>query len=299
MNEQLKDKQILVVYGGPGNEREISLRTGRAIYDTLVSGGYGDNVEEFILDKDNARELLSYRPDICFVAVHGKFGEDGVIQGFLEFLGIPYTGSGVTSSALAMDKGLSKIIFEANNIPTPKYYFGGGAEPEFIPCVVKPAREGSTIGISIVRNAEDYSAAILEAKKYDDHVLVEEFIEGKEFTVSMINGELLPIIHIRPNSGFYDYTSKYTKGATQYLFDTGLNDAETALVNTAALNAYKALGCKGVARADVIFANGIPYVLEVNTMPGMTETSLVPKAAKQAGMTFLELVEKMLAGAIS
>ncbi|MDR2400728.1 MAG: D-alanine--D-alanine ligase [Deferribacteraceae bacterium] len=291
----LKEKKILVVYGGIGTEREVSLCTGKNVYDTLKSGGY--EVEAFILNEDNIYEILSRHPDICFNAVHGKYGEDGVLQGFLEMAGIAYTGSGVASSMMAYNKYMAKLAFEKNAIPTPRYYqFGSGGEPQFMPCVIKPAREGSTVGVSIVHTRAHYKQAGALAKKYDDCVLVEEYIDGKEITISVINGKVLSPIYIKPHSGFYDYASKYTAGATDYLFETGLSDAETDLVKATAVSAYKALNCLGAARVDIIFRD-IPYVLEVNTVPGLTETSNLPKAAEHDGISQLELFEMMLATA--
>jgi D-alanine-D-alanine ligase len=292
----LREKKILVVYGGIGSEREVSLRTGKNVFDTLKGGGY--DVEAFILDEDNIYEILGRHPDICFNAVHGKYGEDGVLQVFLEMAGIAYTGSGVAASMMAYNKYMSKLAFEKNAIPTPRYYQFGVkiGDPKYMPCVVKPAREGSTVGVSVVHTRDHYKQAGSLAKKYDDCVLVEEFIDGKEITVSIINGRVLSPILIKPLSGFYDYASKYTTGATEYLFDIGLSAGETELVKTTAVSAYKALNCAGAARVDIIFRE-IPYVLEVNTVPGLTETSNLPKAAEHDGISQLELFEMMLASA--
>jgi D-alanine-D-alanine ligase len=291
----LKEKKILVVYGGIGSEREVSLSTGQNVFETLKKGGY--DAEAFVLNEDNIYEILSRHPDICFNAVHGKYGEDGVLQGFLEMAGIAYTGSGVAASMMSYNKYMSKLAFEKNAIPTPGYYqFSTEGDPQFMPCVIKPAREGSTVGVSIVHTRDHYKQAGLLAKKYDDCVLVEEYIEGKEITVSIVNGLVLSPILIKPLSGFYDYASKYTVGSTEYLFDAGLSPAETELVKSTAISAYKALNCLGAARVDLIFRE-IPYVLEVNTVPGLTETSNLPKAAEHDGISQLELFEMMLSSA--
>jgi D-alanine-D-alanine ligase len=192
---------------------------------------------------------------------------------------------------------MAKLAFEKNAIPTTKYYqFVSGGDPQFMPCVIKPAREGSTVGVSIVHTRDHYKQAGSLAKKYDDCVLVEEYIEGKEITVSIVNSKVLPPILIKPLSGFYDYASKYTPGSTEYVFDTGLSASETNLVKATAVSAYKALNCLGAARVDLIFRD-IPYVLEVNTVPGLTETSNLPKAAEHDGISQLELFEMMLSSA--
>ena len=294
--KSIREKKIAVIYGGPGSEREVSLKTGRAVYDTLNEAGFK---YLSLLDGSDLSEILKIRPDICFNAMHGRYGEDGALQGFLEILGIPYTGSGVSASSLAFDKHLSKLSFAANNIPTPAYeILKDGELPQKFPCVVKPAREGSTIGITIVKSPEGANEAVKLARRYDKKVMAEEFIEGKEFTVSIFNELVLPAIWIKPVSGFYDYESKYTPGKTLYLFDLNISDKDKLEVQRVALGAYKALGCKGAARTDIIFDNKTAYVLEVNTMPGMTGTSLLPKAAREAGISFAELLTMMLQDAV-
>ncbi len=294
----MKSKSICVLYGGHPSEREVSLRTGKAVYDSLVNSGY-TNVTLLDIKGSNAEELLDISPDVCFIAIHGRYGEDGVLQGYLEMLMIPFTGSGVSASAVAFDKTLSKLCFESCKVPTPPYYVVNGCEAasRFMPCVIKPAREGSTVGITIARSSEEFSKGVELALQYDKKVMVEKFIPGKEFTVSIFDGEAFPPIWIKPASGFYDYKSKYTKGATEYLFDLEISEAEMELVKKTALKAYNSVGCEGVARVDIIYDGEIPWVLEVNTVPGMTETSLLPKAAERAGMSFLQLVERMLAQA--
>ncbi|MBC7196436.1 MAG: D-alanine--D-alanine ligase [Deferribacterales bacterium] len=292
----MKDKKIAVLYGGLSSEREVSLKTGKAVYNTLVENGY-KNAVLVDVDKNIVQTLLKLNPDICFNALHGKFGEDGTIQGLLETLGIRYTGSNVAASAVAFDKVLSKYVFVANNIPTADYVVLESNVSINIPfekCVVKPAREGSTIGISIVENNKDFAAAVNLAFKYDSKVIIEKFISGKELTVSIVGEEVFPPIWIRPKKGFYDYESKYTKGMTEYIFETGLSDRELGKLKDLALKSVKVLGCTSAARADFIYDNNKFYVLEVNTCPGMTETSLLPNAARKAGLSFIELIEKML-----
>ncbi|MBC7333518.1 MAG: D-alanine--D-alanine ligase [Actinobacteria bacterium] len=297
---------IGVIAGGLSSEREISLKTGEEIYKSLLRLGYR---AVFIDFKDKFCERLR-SIDLAFLALHGKYGEDGTVQGLLELLGIPYTGSGVLSSAMAMDKIISKKIFERENIPTPEYIpLSSGDEVDFYwlkvrvqkelsyPAVVKPSREGSTIGISIVHNDSELEKGVRLAFTYDSKVLIERFISGKLLTVSILGDKpvALPVIEIRPKSGFYDYTSKYTVGSTDYIVPAPLDDSLSEHIKSLALRAHKSLDCFGISRVDLILdENNNPYILEVNTMPGMTSTSLVPKAAKAAGIDFDLLVEIIL-----
>lgn len=285
-----KDR-IAVLYGGLSSEREVSLKTGKGIYDALLRKGYKNT---FLVDVgwDLVEVLLREKPDFCFIALHGRYGEDGSVQGLLEYMRIPYNGSGVSASAVAFDKVFTKKILKSAGIPTPDYFVYRGEErSKFYPCVVKPAREGSTIGVSIVYDDEQFYNAIEEAKKYDDKIIVEKFVSGKELTVSILDELILPIIWIRPLKGFYDYTSKYTKGMTEYLFDTGLTDEQEEYIKSIAKDTYDLIGCESGARVDIIFDGVLPYVLEVNTLPGMTETSLLPNAASRYGISYDDLVE--------
>lgn len=293
--------RIAVLMGGKSAEREVSLKTGSAVAAALKANGH--EIVEIDAAGDLAAELAEAAPEIAFIALHGRWGEDGTVQGMLEMMGIPYTGSGVAASALAMDKILSKILFIAKGIPTPGYALLGpgqgasdiGLKPPF---VIKPPREGSTIGITIVKNSEEAQAAVAEARKFADVLLVEEFVEGRELTVGVLDGRPLPIVEIAPESGFYDYHSKYTAGRTNYYCPADLDPETAARVGEAGRNAYLALGCAGAARVDVILDGAKnPWVIEVNTIPGMTPTSLLPKAAKAAGMDFSRLVEEMLKSA--
>lgn len=304
----MKNKRIAVVMGGPSAEREVSLNTGKAILAALLEKGY--NAVSIDLEPLNFMEQLKTAgAEIVFNAIHGKFGEDGLLQGALELLDIPYTGSGVLASAAAMDKGLSKRLFLAAGISTPRSHIyskhddngdlAGEIVREFgVPVVVKPTDQGSSIGVVIVEEKAQLPQALEEAFRYGDHVLVEEFIKGRELTVAIMGNSdprALPVIEIVPHSGRYDYQSKYTKGATEYIVPARLADDITRLVQTEAVAAFKVLGCRGVSRVDVMLGqNDKPYVLEVNTIPGMTVTSLVPKAAAAEGMSFADLCEQIL-----
>ncbi len=290
------DAKVGVLLGGLSKEREISIKTGTAIADALSERGY--RVETLDVSKDICADLLSRKIEVAFIALHGRWGEDGTIQGLLEILQIPYTGSGVMASAVAMDKVTSKRLFLEAGLPTPAYAVlesPVSVSPLPLPVVVKPASEGSTIGVTIVRSGEAWPTALTEAFRLDRKVLVEAFIEGKEITASILNGKPLPLIHIEPKEGFYDYTSKYTPGKTLYHVPASLGPATESLIKDLAVKAYETLGCEGCARVDMILSeNEGPTILEVNTIPGMTPTSLVPKAAAAVGMTFGDLAEAIL-----
>ena len=306
MTEQpLKKKKVGVLMGGLSREREISLKTGKAILKALHAKGYetcgidvGQNIAEVLLKK---------KIDCAFLALHGKFGEDGTIQGMLELMRIPYTGSGVLASALAMNKVMAKKVFHTERIPTPFFevfhrsLLQKGSTLRIslpLPVVVKPASEGSTIGVSIVKDEGALEAALKKAAEYDEELLVEEFMKGKEITVGILDGLPLPIIEIVPRSGFYDYRSKYTKGETEYIIPARIPREKYLSAQEISLKAYRALGCSGCVRVDVMAdEDHRPYVIDVNTMPGMTETSLLPKAASFAGIVFEDLVERILLGA--
>lgn len=304
----MKNRRIVVLMGGPSAEREVSLNTGRAILGALQEKGY--NAVGVDLDPQNfVNQLKEAGAEVVFNAIHGKFGEDGLLQGTLEMLGIPYTGSGVAASAMAMDKGVSKRLFLAAGISTPRsrLYLKSDAERDLakevsasfgIPVVVKPTTQGSSIGVVVVKEIGDLATAIAEAFRYGDEVLIEEFIAGRELTVTIFGASAprsLPIIEIVPHSGRYDYQSKYTKGATEYIVPAKLDDSVTKAVQDQALAAFKVLGCRGIGRVDVMLnSDNTPYVLEVNTIPGMTATSLVPKSAAAAGISFGDLCEQIL-----
>jgi len=291
--------------GGLSREREVSLKTGKAILRALAEKGYA--VIPIDVGDDIAEKLVKEKIECAFLALHGRFGEDGTIQGMLELMRIPYTGSGVLASALAMDKIMSKKFFLCEKIPTPRFEVFQRDQikkdqPQKtslpLPVVVKPAREGSTIGVSIVRKEEEFCSALREAAEYDVEILIEEFMRGKEITVGILEDIPLPIIEIVPKSGFYDYRSKYTKGETQYILPARIAREKYLYAQEISLKAFQTLGCSGVARVDLMTdENENPFVIDVNTMPGMTETSLLPKAANYAGISFEDLVERILLGA--
>lgn len=305
----MKNKKIAVVMGGPSAEREVSLNTGQAILTALKEKGYN----AVGLDLDPRRfieQLKQEKIEVVFNAIHGLYGEDGLLQGTLEMLGIPYTGSGVLASAMAMDKAISKRMFLSKGIPTPRSRLYNRQDVDIcsiikeiqvefgVPVVVKAAAQGSSIGVIIVEDALNIESAVTEAFKYSGHIVVEEFITGKELTVSILGSDqpkALPIIEIVPQSGRYDYSSKYTKGATEYIVPARLDAKVSENIQNIALEAYKLLGCRGIGRVDVMLsAENQPYVLEINTIPGMTATSLVPKAAAAIGISFADLCEQIL-----
>jgi len=299
----LKNKQIGVLMGGVSPEREISLKTGEAVFSALKDLGY--KVTKVDAGKDILERLLRLKIDIAFIALHGGWGENGGIQGVLDIAGIPYTGSGVCASAVAMDKILSKKIFFYHGLPTPKFWVYEGRSSgirEFLkkkslklPIVVKPSTGGSTIGISIVSPGEDLELAISHALSFDRRVLLEEYIEGRDLTVGILRNHALPVVEMVSKSGFYDYKAKYTKGETDYICPAQIPARTTKQIHEIALQAYTALGCKGAPRIDFrLSPDNKPYILEVNTIPGMTETSLLPMAASKAGISFGSLVEMIL-----
>ncbi|MDL2280424.1 D-alanine--D-alanine ligase [Selenomonadales bacterium OttesenSCG-928-I06] len=310
----MKTKKIAVVMGGPSSEREISLRTGQAILNALQEKGY--NAIGIDLDPATFYEALkNNKIEIVFNAIHGKYGEDGILQGFLDLLNIPYTGSNLTASALAMDKIISKRMFITGDIPTAKFKFYSLKENNDIEqihddilktfgqqCVLKANSQGSSLGVNIVKKEADLKNAIWDCFKYDDQILVEQFIQGREFTVSILSSEendVLPIVEIVPNSGSYDYHSKYTVGATNYIVPAQISESKTKEIQMVALKTYNILGCSGAARVDIMVdENENPYVLEVNTIPGMTATSLLPKAALSKNISFPDLCEKILLSSI-
>lgn len=301
----LKKRKVAVMMGGLSREREISLKTGKAILKALTEKGYP--AIPIDVGNDLPDRLVKEKVDCAFLALHGRFGEDGTIQGMLELMRIPYTGSGVLASALAMDKIMSKKFFLCEKIPTPAFEVFHRDEIKKdlskkltlpLPVVIKPAREGSTIGISIVRKEEELGPAFKKAGEHDERILVEEFMKGKEITVGILENIPLPVIEIVPKSGFYDYFSKYTKGETQYILPARISRERYLYAQEVSLKAFQQLGCSGVGRVDLMTdENENPLVIDVNTMPGMTETSLLPKAANYAGITFEDLVERILLGA--
>jgi D-alanine-D-alanine ligase len=299
--------RVAVLLGGMSREREVSLKTGRAVLNALGTLGY----EGIPIDPGRgvASELIEAAADVVFIALHGRFGEDGCIQGLLEILGLPYTGSGVLASSAAMDKIFTKRLFRSAGLPTPDFAAvdasslkGGLATPNFgPPWVVKPSREGSSIGMSFVDTREDLETAVRTALAHDPNVLLEKLVRGKEITVGVIGNAHptpLPPIEIRPKSGRYDYASKYTPGATEYIIPAQMPESVISDCQALGLAAHRALGCRGVSRVDMIVGDEGIDLLEVNTIPGMTETSLLPKSARAAGIEFPQLVDQMIRWAL-
>ena len=297
--------KVAVLMGGPSAEREISLLSGNAVLAALRS----KEIDAHAFDPAQ-RSLYELKRDgfsRAFIALHGRFGEDGTVQGALEVLGVPYTGSGVMASALAMDKWRTKLVWLASGIPTPRYRVVDAGTDWWsvvaelgLPLIVKPAREGSTIGLSKVTSVDHGELAIAygEAAKHDDLVLVEEFVVGVELTVSILNDRALPLIRIEAPQGNYDYHHKYFSNETRYYCPCGLAEASEQAIRAQSLAAFDIVGCTGWGRLDLILKDdGAWSFLEVNTSPGMTGHSLVPMAAKEAGIPFPELCVEILRGA--
>lgn len=332
---------IVLLCGGISPEREVSLASGRNVARALRSKGHTVRVidpacgiqqlaeEELFaftiqnepprvdgtgkLARRNYIDAVNCLPDdvsVAFIALHGTWGEDGTIQSLLEFRGIPYTGSGVLASALAMDKLMSKRIFSYSGIPTPawidvdQYYEISELKSKIearigYPAVVKPSSQGSTVGLTIVQNENRVDEAIQTALRYSDRVLIESYVPGKELTVSILEANALPVVEIRPKEGFYDYKNKYTPGLTEYLVPAPIDDGLRDKLQEHAVAAFKVLGCSGFGRVDFrVNDAGQIFCLEVNTIPGMTGTSLVPKAARAAGIEYEELCERIVMSAL-
>ena len=306
----ITEKRIGVLAGGTSAEREVSLKSGKAVYKALIDMGY-DAV--FIDVSDNVCQVIREEGvKIAFIVLHGGHGENGAIQGMLEVMGVPYTGSGILASALAMDKETSKMVFLSHDIPVAPFIAVTKKQVENLesintevvtsvadfplPWVVKPATEGSSIGVSLVKDQVELPAALKEAFVYGERVLVERYIKGKEIQIGILGQMVLGGVEVRPLSEFYTYEAKYTPGLTNYILPPEIGASAYDILKVLALRAHNALGCSGAARVDFIldeFNN--PFLLEVNTIPGMTETSLLPKIAKLAEIEFPDLIEKILA----
>ncbi len=327
--------KVAVLMGGRSGERDVSFSTGRGVAQALRNLGHEvtsiDAADGHELpagrEAEGARSLAAVRAlppaamlsavqvpavrdaEVVFIALHGTYGEDGTIQAALELAGKVYTGSGVLASALAMDKAMSKRVFEREALPTPHWMLleagvpGSALDVSLLggyPLVVKPNAEGSTIGLSIVRHPSELQAAIGKAAEHDPQVLVEQYVEGRELTVAVIGEVAYPVVEIEPKSGFYDYTSKYTKGMTTYTCPAKLDKELSRHLRELAVEAAQVLGCRGVARVDFRLGDDDePMILEVNTLPGMTPTSLVPMAAAAKGMTYDQLVARILELAVT
>ena len=302
--------KIAVLYGGVSKEREVSISTSKGIMQALKNNGHEVIGIDFHPKKLN--EVIELNVDLVFIGLHGKYGEDGSIQAMLDMLEIPYVGSGVLASALAMDKYKAKQIFEFNHIPVPKgnlYHIT--KETNFTqlaseinnnfscPFVVKPNREGSTVGLSIVKDKNATEEAIKKAFESDPYILVEEFIDGMELTVPVIGNKgeekALPIIEIIPKNEIYDYESKYSEGGSEHIIPARISDALTKQIQEYAIQAHRVLGCETYSRVDfLLLENEKPYILEVNTLPGMTPTSLFPDSAQAADISYDEMVETLV-----
>lgn len=294
---RMKKRKIGVFLGGKSSEREISIKSGNAILQSLLRSGY--HAIDIDVNNDLTERLKRKGIEVAFIALHGKWGEDGTVQGLLEIMGIPYTGSGVLGSSLSMDKAIMKLLFTGMGIPTPAYtILADERKLTFpIPFVVKPVSGGSTIGISIVRKEKGKDDAIKTALKYDKKLLIERYIKGREITVGIVNNIVLPIIEVRPSKGFYDFEAKYTKGMTEYIVPAKINKKIERGAKDIALGVYKTFELSGCVRIDMLMEKDMPQVIDINTSPGMTETSLVPKAWGHMGKTFDELIEEILKGA--
>ena len=303
-------EKVLVASGGDGAEQEVSLASGEAVTRGLLQGGY--RAEQVILQRgtDILEHIEQRESTLVFIALHGDWGENGTFQAFLEMHRIAYTGTGSQGCMMAMEKGLTKLLFEHGGIPTPEWFaWEGEAEPlekEWVlkklqgpGLVVKPRSCGSTVGISVVHSSKELEEAVRYAQQFDSRVLVEEYIPGRELTVAVWDGEKgaesMPIVEIRPKSGFYSYDSKYTKGATEYLAPAPLSEEIAQKVARYAVAAHQAVHAQVYSRTDLrLSPQGEPFFLEVNTAPGMTGTSLVPKASAARGWDFPELLSRIV-----
>ncbi len=304
-----RTKRVGVVMGGLSSEREISLKSGRAVLKALQDAGWQALALEVLQETQEEVQRLVREAcvDVVFVAMHGGFGEDGRLQLILEEMGVAFTGPATQASRLAMDKVVSRRVFERAGLCVPRTRVIRRGEQMMsllhgltYPVVIKPAAQGSSIGVACVTHWKELSAALLAALRYDDTVLVEEFIKGQEITVSVLNGTALPVVAITPKKIFFDFQAKYEKGMTEYVVPAPLDAAVTGRAQQDAVTAYEALGCRHLARVDMILdQEGRPVILEVNTVPGLTETSLLPKAALAAGLEFTSLCTRIVEMALN
>jgi D-alanine-D-alanine ligase len=304
MLDILANKKIAVLMGGLSAEREVSLSSGAAVLDALKDAGY--NVMPVVYDGPRlVQDLCEIKPDMVFLALHGKFGEDGTVQGLLETMGLTYTGTGVTGSAIAMDKAITKKLLKYHDIPTAEFMvLRKDSDTSAVgrigyPVVVKPSTQGSTIGMSFVYSADELAPALELAFLHDMEAVVEKYIEGREVTAGILGDHALPLVEIVPKSGVYDYDAKYLTHDTKYVCPAELDEALEKRLKALAKEVFSVLQGYGYARVDFrVDKDGNPYVLEMNTLPGMTSTSLLPKAAAAAGLSFGQLIELMLEGAL-
>lgn len=327
----VKDLRIALILGGTSSERAVSKLSGQAMYKALIAMGckpvvidpamgihQHKDINSYFSNDDNSEisnanyiravnSKLFDNIDIALLALHGKYGEDGIIQSLLELRGVKYTGSKVLASALAMDKIMSKILFQHYNVKTPKWVAIENHQNDYLssvekikkelgfPCVVKPNDEGSTFGLTICQSQEELLEAFDLARRYSNRILAEEFIDGREITAAVLDHQVLPVLEIKPKHPVYDYDCKYTSGMSEYIVPAEIPEDVAKKIQSQTLDAHFALGCEIYSRADFRLTNDmIPYCLEVNTLPGMTSTSLVPKMAKAVGISFEELLEKII-----
>lgn len=292
--------RVAVIFGGPSPEADISKKSAQSVISSLKRLGH--EVFPIELDKEIPFKIREVNPEKAFLVLHGSPGEDGTVQGLLEVMGIPYTGSGVSSSAVAIDKDLTKRVLKSFGLPVPAgITLFKGENPDVrnleFPCVVKPSRSGSSVGVSIVNSPDELKGALKEAFNYDSKVLIEEYLPGKELTVGVVNGRALVPVEIVPGRQFYDYKAKYEDSSTKYLVPAPINETLVKKLKSLSEKVFKVLECKGAIRVDFRLNQfGSPFILEVNTIPGLTERSLLPKAAAYEGMTFDQLIEEMLRG---
>ncbi|MFN3550990.1 MAG: D-alanine--D-alanine ligase [Endomicrobiia bacterium] len=299
----MKKLKIAILYGGFSSERIISIKTGKAIYNAL-SNSSKYIVELIDLNKQNyideILKLKTKKVDLAFIALHGRFGEDGELQAILESLNIKYTGCSFLASCLAMNKHFSKCIFLANKIPTAPWILvnkGEKVRKVVFPIVIKPVNEGSTIGVTIAENYHQFEEGVKNAFKYDNKIILEKYIKGREFTVPILGDEILPLVEIKPNlNKYYDFDSKYKVGGSEHIIPPEIDKKIYKKIEEVGYKAAKSIGYEVVCRVDIILQQktNIPYVLEINTIPGMTPVSLLPEAAKYRGIDFQQLVEKII-----
>lgn len=301
----MKKIRVMVFMGGKSDEHEVSLASGKQVIANLDPKKF--EITPIIIDKNTDQNLpqllnLEEKPDVVFLALHGKYGEDGRIQGMLDMLGLPYTGCGCLASAIGMDKIIFKKIIEQENIPTAKWQVYKKGIKIKTPCVVKPSNNGSSVGVSIVKNRKDLDKAIRLARKSGSSILVEEYIKGTEISCAVIGNKkptALPVIEIVPKKEFFDYEAKYTDGKSEEICPAKLSKEITKKIQETAIKVFQSIQCRGYARIDMIIKNNIPYVLEINTLPGLTPNSLLPKEAKAAGISYPKLLEKIIDLALS
>lgn len=303
--EQLisKDKKIGVLYGGMSNEREVSLRSGKNCYDALIRLGY-KNAELIDVDKNIAQSLTANGIELAYIALHGKYGEDGCIQGLLEILGIAYTGCGTMASAISMDKHMTKQALSSSEIPLIKSItiysadeVKNGIKLNY-PVMVKPATEGSSIGMTKVDRPEELYSAVVKAFECASSVMIEEFLVGASITIGVLDMDdktlATPILELRPKTQWYDYEAKYTKGMTEFILPAELSDEVTELSQKFAIKVHKSVMATGMSRVDFLVVDDIPYLLEINTIPGMTDTSDLPAQSAEIGISYDDLVQIIL-----